>query len=84
MLGNLVEQLVQGDEIRALHVPVSMLGLRAQVDRVGEPRIQQLDHLGAGVHRQIVLGVEHGNLLYGALHLIIATPGAANWLFGSE
>ena len=45
LLVDLVEQLVQGDEVRPLDVPVGLLGLRLQVDAVGQPRVEQLDHL---------------------------------------
>src|SRR5213076_1980182 len=45
---NLVEQLVQGDELGPLDVPVSLLRLQLQVDRVGQSLVQQVDHLAAG------------------------------------
>ena len=48
VLVDLVEQLVQGDEVRPLDVPVGLLGLRLQVDAVGQPGVEQLDHLDAG------------------------------------
>ena len=35
-LGELVEQLVQGDEIRAFDIPVRLLDLGIQIQRVGE------------------------------------------------
>src|SRR5213083_124806 len=36
VLGDLVEQLMEGDERGALHVPVRLLALRLQIDAVGE------------------------------------------------
>src|SRR5260221_8149960 len=45
VLVHLVEQLVQSDEGRTLHVPMSLLALGLQVDGVGEPRVQELDEL---------------------------------------
>ena len=60
LLVDLVEQLVQGDEVRPLDVPVGLLGLRLQVDAVGQPCVEQLDHLDAGRLGQVVLRLEHG------------------------
>jgi hypothetical protein len=37
-----VEQLMQGDELRSLDVPVGLLGLELEVDGVGEAGIEQL------------------------------------------
>ena len=45
---DLVEQLAQGDEVRPLDVPVSLLDLGLQVLAVGQPGVEQLDRLGAG------------------------------------
>ena len=39
-IGNLVEQLVQGDEIRTLHVPMRLLDLALQIDGVGQAIIE--------------------------------------------
>jgi hypothetical protein len=47
--GNLVEQFVPGDEVRALHVPVRLLGLELQIDRVRQAGVQDRDDLGAGL-----------------------------------
>ena len=44
-----VEELVQRDEGGALHVPVGLLHLGCEVHRVGEARVEQLDHRGACV-----------------------------------
>ena len=60
LLVDLVEQLVQGDEVRPLDVPVGLLGLRLQVHAVGQPGIEQLDRLDAGGLGQVVLRLEHG------------------------
>jgi AMMECR1 domain-containing protein len=43
---NRVEELVQRDELRALHVPVRVLGPIEQIDGIGETRVQQRDHVG--------------------------------------
>ena len=40
-IGHLVEQFVQGDEVRALHVPVRLLGLQLEIDRIRKPPVQQ-------------------------------------------
>src|SRR5262249_50758977 len=52
-------KFVQGNEIRAFDVPVRLLGLRLQVDGVGQARVEQLDCLHANSLRQVVLGLEH-------------------------
>ena len=58
VLVDFVEQLVQGDELRALHVPVGLLALGLEIDAVGEPPVEQLGDLGPGLHREVVLGRE--------------------------
>jgi hypothetical protein len=60
---NLVEQLVQGDEIGSLDVPVSLFGLRLQVNRVGQSSIEQLNYLDAGSFGQIIFVLNIGPLL---------------------
>src|SRR5438046_4893018 len=57
-----VEQLVQGDEVRPLDVPVGVLGLRLQVDAVGQASDEQFDSLDAGGLGEAVLRLEHGGL----------------------
>jgi hypothetical protein len=55
-LVDIVEELVQGDEVRALHVPVRLLALGLQIDAVGQPQVEQLaGHQAEGL-RQIVAG----------------------------
>ena len=49
LAGNPVEQFVQGDEVRPFHVPVRLLGLELQIDRVRQAGVQDLDDLGAGL-----------------------------------
>jgi hypothetical protein len=61
-LGDLVEQLVESDERGALHVPVGLLELRLEVDRVRKPRIEQIDDLRADGAGQIVAGAVHAGL----------------------
>src|SRR5580692_9374157 len=58
-LGELVEQLVQGDEVGALDVPVRVLHLGAKIDRIGQALVEELHHLGAGGEGEIVAGLEH-------------------------
>jgi hypothetical protein len=36
---------VELDEVAALDVPVRLLELRVEIERVGEPRVQTLDEL---------------------------------------
>src|SRR5437899_411277 len=47
---------MEGDERRALHVPVGLLALGLEVDAVGEALVQQPDRLEAGGLGQVVLG----------------------------
>src|SRR3989454_887517 len=54
---DLVEQLVQGDELRALHVPVRLLHLRLEIDRFREPVVEQIAHLAPHVLWKIVHGL---------------------------
>ena len=44
-----IEHFVDGDEGRALEVPVRLLGHEAQIDRLGEAGVEQIDHRGLGV-----------------------------------
>jgi len=60
---DLVEQLVQGDERRSLHVPVRLLHLRFQIDRFRQARLQDGDDLLAGVRRDVEVGLIHFGLL---------------------
>src|SRR5207302_10084569 len=53
-LGELVEQLVQGDEVRPADVPVRELHLGTQVDCIGEPLVEQPDHFAAGGGGKVV------------------------------
>src|SRR5436190_8454842 len=46
-LGDRVVELVQLDEVAALDVPVRLLELRVEIERVGETRVQELDELVA-------------------------------------
>jgi hypothetical protein len=43
------EQLVQADEMRALDVPVGVLGLHGQIAGVGQQLVEQLRDPGAAV-----------------------------------
>ena len=45
VLVHLVEELMQGNEMGALDVPMRLLRLRLQIDGIGEPRVAQVDHL---------------------------------------
>src|SRR5581483_4872328 len=57
-----VEQLVEPDEVLALDVPMGLLGLMHQIEAVGEPRIEHLNHRLAGFFGKIVPGLVHGGL----------------------
>src|SRR6202041_1333229 len=48
-VGDLVEQLVQGDEVGALHVPVRLLDLALQINGVGQPIVKNEDDVAAGL-----------------------------------
>jgi hypothetical protein len=63
LFGDLVEELVERDEVRPLHVPVGLLRLGLQIDRVRETSVQQLDERGTGRLREIDLRLVHGRLL---------------------
>jgi hypothetical protein len=63
LLVDAVEQLVQCDEVRLLDIPVGLLGLRLEVDSVGQLCIEQFDRLGADLLRQVILGLEHDDWL---------------------
>src|SRR5258708_28402707 len=53
--GDLVEQLMQADEVRAFYVPVRLLRLQAKIKRVGEVLVKQFNDLAAGGLGQVVL-----------------------------
>ena len=44
-----IEQLVQRDERGTLDVPVGLFHLAREIDGVGEPGVEQVDHRRAGV-----------------------------------
>src|SRR5216683_5487466 len=58
-IGDLVEQLVQGDEMRTLHVPVCLLDLALQVNRIGQPIIEYDNDVTADFLRKINLRLVH-------------------------
>jgi hypothetical protein len=58
-----VEQFVQRNELRSLHVPVRLLRLQAKVDRIRKTRIEEFCHLRAGLDGEINAGAVHGVLL---------------------
>ena len=43
-----VEQLMQGDEIGPLHIPVCIFTLRLQIDCIGKPAVTQINDFCAG------------------------------------
>src|SRR5262245_51979705 len=57
---DVVEQLVQGDELRPFDVPVCLLALTLEIQRVGETLVEQLDDLLPGGRWQVVAGGEQG------------------------
>src|SRR5256886_13692178 len=50
----LVEQLVERDELGTFHVPVGLLRLQLEVDRVRQSLVQEVDHLTASRFRDVV------------------------------
>jgi hypothetical protein len=46
-----IEQIVQSNEVRSLDVPVRLLCLQMQIDRIGEMLVEQLDHRSARCRR---------------------------------
>src|SRR5205085_11715880 len=59
-VGDLVEELVQRDELRALHVPVRLFRLVLEVDGARELRVQELDELSARFLGEVVLRLVEG------------------------
>src|ERR1700730_1890931 len=60
-VGDLVEELMQGNEIRALHIPMRMFNLALQIDRVGQGVVQNHDDIAPDFLRQIDLRFVHGH-----------------------
>src|SRR5262245_61955201 len=58
-IDHLVEQLVQRDKARPLDIPVRLLGLVHEVNAVGAPRVEDLDHLSTRLGLQIILCLVH-------------------------
>src|SRR6202012_5548976 len=57
--GKLVEQLVQGDEVRTFDIPMRLLDLALQINGVSQPVIQNDGNIAADFLRQIDLGLVH-------------------------
>src|SRR5262245_9609654 len=57
LLNDLIEELMQRDKGRPLHVPVSLLGLVREVYRVSQLLVQEHDHLRAHFLGQVVAGL---------------------------
>jgi len=51
---NLVEELVQPDEVRAFHVPMGLLHLRLQINRIRQPLVHQLAQGRPALVRDVV------------------------------
>jgi hypothetical protein len=49
MAGDGIEQFMQLEKLESLHVPMRVLHLRLQIDRVGETRVQNFDDFGLRV-----------------------------------
>jgi hypothetical protein len=60
-----VEHLVDGDELRSLDVPMRLLGDQREVDRIGQPRVEQVDRYRLRIRLEVVFGgnASHGKLL---------------------
>src|SRR5580698_2660072 len=56
----LVEQLMQGDEVRALDVPMSLFDLALQIDGVRQAIVQNGRDVAADLVRQVDLRLVHG------------------------
>ena len=64
-LGDHVVELVELDEVGPLDVPVRLLHLAVEVERVRETRVEQIDELLAILDREVVAGLEHRPCLGG-------------------
>src|SRR5664280_2833147 len=53
MAGDGIEQFMQLEKLESLHVPMRVLHLRLQIDRVGETRVQNFDDFGLRVFLKI-------------------------------
>src|ERR1700744_2225242 len=58
-VGKLVEQLVQGDEVRTFDVPMRLLDLALQINGVSQPVIQNDGNVAADFLRQVDLRLVH-------------------------
>ena len=47
----------QADEVRTFYVPMRLFGDQREIDGIGQPRIEQLDHGGFGVGFDTGIGV---------------------------
>ena len=68
--GNIVKQLVQGDEVRPLDIPVRLLRLQAQVDQIGESLVEQLGDRDALIEFEMV-PVTFQSVLSSAKYVIV-------------
>ena len=60
-LGELVEQLMQGDKLRPFHIPMRLLGLQPKVQHVGQILVKQINHLAADGFREVdARGIKFG------------------------
>src|SRR5271165_776169 len=58
-IGDLVEQLVQSDEMGTFDVPMRLLDLALQIDRIGQAIVEYEDDVAADFLRQVNLGLVH-------------------------
>jgi hypothetical protein len=54
--GDFIEQLVETNEARPLHVPVGLLHLRFQIDRTGKSQIQQVNQFATAALGDVIFG----------------------------
>src|SRR6266851_4593176 len=65
LVHDLVEELMERDEVRALDVPVRLLGLEREVQGVAELLVQELDGAAADLLGQVILRVPHRFFTHG-------------------
>ena len=50
---------MESDEVRSLYVPMRLLRLEFQIDRIRQPSVKEINHLRSDFRGEVILGFCH-------------------------